>query len=154
MVGEGAPSSSALTSAAVGPPSPSPPPSPSRPPRATPLTICKSLAPSEDSSICATLIKGKTRQMEVEEGKIFATAPPLHALLAEEGAETAFGLYAEGACAELAQAVRGPDGFEGSIGGLLTRGPPTSVFGARVTPTRSPTRSPPRRAWGRPSSTT
>ena len=131
MVGEGAPSSSALTSAAVGPPSPSPPPSPSRPPRATPLTICKSLAPSEDSSICAALIKGKTRQMEVKEGKIFATAPPLHALLAEEGAETAFGLYAEGACAELAQAVRGPDGFvKAASGGLLTRGSSyLSVFG-------------------------
>ena len=81
---------------------------------AMPLHVCESLAPCDPSSLCDQLVKAKTRQLEVRDGR-FATAPPLSMLLGAEGGEKAFGMYAESACDELAEALRGAEGFrEGS----------------------------------------
>jgi hypothetical protein len=74
------------------------------------LRVCERLAPAEPSSLCEEILKHKSRQEELQAG-IFATAPALRTLLDVEGGESAFGVYAESACEELAEAIRGADGF-------------------------------------------
>ena len=74
------------------------------------LCVCDKLAPTAPSSLCAELIKTKTRQEEIDDG-IFATAPPLKVLLDAEGGESSLGLYAEAACEELTDKLRGAEGY-------------------------------------------
>ena len=73
------------------------------------LRVCEKLGAQPTSSACATLFAQKTQlQLEKEgpDGGIYASAPPLRALLDGEDGEREFGLYAEAACDELTTALR------------------------------------------------
>lgn len=76
----------------------------SEPPPPPPLKVCESLGLAAPGSACADLVQQRVANQE--NVSLWATSPPLRSLLDAEGGEVALGLYAEGACAELAAAVR------------------------------------------------
>lgn len=93
-------------------------------PVAPPLCICSGLAPRHPPSACDELVAQKTRHQH--EVGLYATAPPLRLLLDAEGGESAFGMYAEGACEELTAALR--DAML-SLRGKRDRDTYVSIFG-------------------------
>ena len=78
-----------------------------------PLRIIESLVPHESSGLCEQIFEQKTMQQQERDG-IYAGAPSLRSLLDVDNGEMAFGMYAESACEELADALRSAAPPEGS----------------------------------------